>query len=271
MSFDPDACTEAMRELTGETSVGDPQEELATAANFVLRYGALGSFLDEPELTRAQSWVGPPGAAFSLIGHWSVERNDPSDHPAYAFEVHTQSCQVCRFLEDICVTNGVFEEEEETCEMCGGGLDAHGVGIYHKMGTPALYCVGQWQPTEPAVFDAGAVEPSVQVGAAYAARWWAPLADGAFAVITRTYYVGYDRSRDAYALIREDDYITCRDPNHPDKTQIHADTYVRGLDSDDPTGEDVNQLAVDSFPPDPGEFDQNYTADMPLFAIPAPA
>lgn len=268
-SFDPAVCTEAMRELTSVTGVDDAPEELSAAANFVLRFGALGSFLEEPQLTQAQFWTGPPGAAFSLIGHWSVQRNDPAEEPSHEFRVHTQTCDVCRFLEDIRDTNDVFDEQELTCETCGGGLDAHGVGIYQAAGTPALYCVGQWQRTEPDVFDAGAVEPGVQVGPAYAARWWAPLADDTFAVVTRTYYVGYTDGE--YALIREDDYVTCRDPNYPDRTQIHADTYVHHLDSDDPTFEDLHQLAAESFPPDPGEFNQNYTVDLPLFALPVPA
>jgi hypothetical protein len=268
--LDYEELTAAVNQLSSVTSRGTDGEELAEAANFVLEFGAPGDFAPgEAELSEIQTTQGlPPGAAWSLIGHWSMVRNDPISQPPRSFDVHTETCGVCRFLEEIRETREAFDTE--ICETCRGGIDAHGVGL-NEDDNPALYCVGQWERVEPEVVDMGRVSAETQVSDnAYATSWWAPLADGSFAVVTRTYFVSNNAGN--VVLTRTDDYIVCTDYSQPSATELKSDWNLTTFDDDDddPNFLDLHQLAVDSFPPDPGEW-QIHGPQSDMFAIPVPA
>jgi hypothetical protein len=273
IDIDYDALNTTIAELTTVTGVGDPDEELLTAANFVFRFGALGEFLEEPNLTKAQFWTGPSGTAFSLLGHWSVARNDPThgEEPRQDFEVHTEDCDTpCGFLEDVLTARGVFEFQN--CEECGGGIAAHAV-VELPIGKPGLICVGQWTRIEPETVDMGpdyyaAGDFEQTSDSAWATSWWAPLADGEFAVVTRTYLIGRRAGR--ATLLRVDDYTACTDYERFRDTETVSDWSESELDSGDPGSEDLHQLAVDSFAPEPGEWPQD-ALESAEFAVPADA
>jgi hypothetical protein len=265
---DYDALNATVRELTHVTGVDDPDEELLTAANFAFRFGTLGDFAEEQTLTRLQLVPGlPPGAAFSLLGHWSVSRVDPAEEPRHGFEAHTETCDVCRFLESVRTSRGVFECD--LCDECGGDIDAHAVAG-DPLGNPGIVCVGQWTRLDPETVDMGpdyyATGDFEQTSnSAWAASWWAPLADGQFAVVTRTYLIG--RRAGHAVLIRVDDYTVCTDYERLRDTETTSDWEENELDSDGPAFEDLQQLAVDSFPPQPGEW-EDQLPDSPQFAVP---
>lgn len=268
LEIDYDELNETLADLTGRLGVDDPDEELLTAANFAFRFGTFGDFAEEPQLTMLQMANVPPGAALGLLGHWSVQRNDPTGgrEPGRSFEVHAEGCHICDFLEDTLTDRGVFEFE--TCEECGGDIDAHAIVIL-PIGKPGLMCVGQWTRVEPEVVNMGRVSHETQVSdSAWATSWWAPLADGQFAVVTRTYFTSNDHGR--FVLVRTDDYIVCTDHDHPGDTETASQWGLSELDSDDPAFEDLHQLAVDSYPPDPGEW-QQHCPESALFAVPVPA
>jgi hypothetical protein len=264
---DFEAAKKDMAAMTAaDYEVGAPEEELLDAANFVFRHGALGDFLDEQSLTRLQFWVGPTGAAFTLIGHWSVSRNDPVEGQLDDnFLAHCAQCKVCEFLEGADDLRLLFEFE--TCNACGGGVAAHAVATDPTSGSLYKVCVGQWQRAEPAVVDAGNVSFRTQVGSAYSATWWAPLADGSFAVVIRTYFVSHHEGRDN--LERIDTYGLATDPAGADR--IERDNWnMVDLDSDNPQGEDLVQMATDSYAPEPGEW-QEHGPESDNFAVPAHA
>jgi hypothetical protein len=263
---DFEAAKQDMAAMTAaDYEVGAPEEELLDAANFVFRHGALGDFLDAPSLNRLQFWVGPTGAAFTLIGHWSVNRRDPVEGDVDDnFLAHANECQVCDFLESSFTARVPFEFE--LCEECGGDLNAHAV-VPLPIGKPGVACIGQWQRAEPAAVDAGNVSSQTQVGAAYSGTWWAPLADGSFAIVVRTYFVSHHEGRDN--LCRIDTYGVATDPAGADRIE-RDDWNMVDLDSDDPQGEDLVQMATDAVAPEPGEW-QQHGPESDNFAVPAAA
>jgi hypothetical protein len=262
-----DELNEDLKALTDDQEAGDYDEELGTAANFLFRYGPLGSYLEEPDLSRVQFWP-VAGTALYLIGHHSVTRNDPRG-PGRDFPNHQESCQPCAALETTLAFRQEFEEE--LCAMCGGDVDAHGIKITDES-LVKLVCVGQWQRNEPDVTDVGNVSFDTQIGpSAYRAAWSAPLADGSFAVVTRTYWVGKNDRRDGIVLYRDDDYIVCTDPADPAGTKVFETWNLEEVESDDPQAEDLVELAQESFPPEPGEWQDgwdDYSYDIPVFAVP---
>lgn len=262
IAIDFEAAKKDMAALTAaHYQPGTAEDELLAAAEFVFRYGALGDTVDEPTLARFQFWVGPPGAAFTLIGHWSVSRNDPLDGKNLADDYinHARTCRVCDFLENTWDTRVMFEFEN--CATCGSGINSHAITML-PIGQPGMVCGGHWQRAEPTVEDAGEVSFRTQVGDAYRAKWFAPLADGSFAVVTRTYFVSNHDMR--ITLSRIDTYIICSDPNDPVRTWIDDDSNFVELDSDNPQAENLIQVTTDSFSPEPGEW-QEYGPDSDNF------
>lgn len=246
--IDYDALNELVRELTTREP-GKVEEELLDAGDFVAQYGLFGDLFEEPALTRAQFARQVP-AAWGLLGHWSVERNDPAPDPPAEFEDHVKTCQTCDYLEGVLGLRMMFEYE--SCDECHLGLDAHDVGP-DPIGKAHAWCrEGQWERVEPFAAPAGQVS-EYQMGDAYCARWTAPLTDGTFAVVTRSYFIARQNDGQITAQ-REDEYVVCRDPADPGSTEVAATYDGDVLESDDPAAEDTYDLAVQSFEPEPSEW-----------------
>jgi hypothetical protein len=259
ITADPQVLSAEVARLVQADEIGPFGQELAIAGEFVFRFGALGEIFDEPELTRAQ-FAGRQGGAWYLMGHWSVARKDPNTPPNKTIEeLCHPSCQVCSYLEKIHGLRAVFEYEY--CGECGGDIDVHAVAL-DPIGLPHAMCCGRWQRVDPAAAPAADV-CAEQVSDAFNTRWYAPLADGTYAVVTRTYYVA---DRDGRAQLERDDrYQIVRDPGAPSDTEIESAGVRHQVDSDDPAGEDLEDLATNSFPPDPGEW-QIHGPDSEPFA-----
>jgi hypothetical protein len=264
---DFDSFDDAVDHLSAVTAIAEPDEELLDAANFVFRFGTLGEHFEQQDLRNAQTWSGPPGAAWALIGHWSVQRHDPAWSGGRDFAAHAQGCDVCVILEDALVERALIvgHELDMVCEDCGGGLTAHAI-VIGSFRRGEVVCVGQWERTEPAAVGNGPgtfVDQASQ--SAYSASWWAPLSDGTFAVVCRAYYLVLKNGQ--VWLVREDEYIICSDPAALDGSGIASTAVLVQLESDSPLGEDLAQLATDSFPPDPGEWQEHVGSVH--FAVPA--
>jgi hypothetical protein len=80
--IDYEAANAAIAELVVHKDDYAFEEELFTAGAFVAQFGSFADlFPEELDLTRAQFWVGHRIAAWSMLGHWSVERADPQPQP----------------------------------------------------------------------------------------------------------------------------------------------------------------------------------------------
>jgi hypothetical protein len=83
---------------------------------------------------------------------------------------------------------------------------------------------------------------------AFDTRWARPLADGTFALITRTYYL-VDR-KDGRYMEEETEYLICRDLADPGGTEEHSEgIYRRDDDATDP-----EQCATHAEEPDDAEW-----------------
>jgi hypothetical protein len=260
--IDVDAANAAIEELSRTITVEHSGDELETAGRFAFQYGALGDFLDEPYLSGTQSWPGPPDAALALLAHWSVQRGD-SSWVKRDFLAHAGDCESCRWLEGCRNARAVFDDRP--CDECGGQVDAHAVDPNSEGPDLTVVCVGQWQRAEPDVTDGGPDVFENQVSPTCSlTTWWAALADGNFALVTRTYAVV--GGNDGPVLVRDDEYAVCPEVDTGTAIEITGDNDDLG--SDNPLGEDLHQLAVDSFPPEPGEWQRNGPDWSAHFAVP---
>lgn len=137
-------------------------------------------------------------------------------------------------------------------------LDVDLVGGLDRLGDPDAWLLGTgtpWIRCLPLAMSAGHVVPDVQASEAYAAAWIAPLADGTWAYVHRSYYICEDVREDNNGLEkwmeRRDEYLNCHRPSDPGGTEINA-KYV--YDDVGRFDEDAEQLAIDSFTPKPGEW-----------------
>lgn len=76
-----------------------------------------------------------------------------------------------------------------------------------------------WTRVEPHAFEAGDAGGDRQTTTAYATRWTRPLADGMFAVVTRTCY-GIDAKPDEICVAQDTEYVACSDPDRPGDTEV---------------------------------------------------
>lgn len=239
---------EALEQIALPKDVYDFDEELAQAGRFTGRFGPLYDLPNGPYMARI--WTGDGDAAWCLLAHWT---NESGRNPAYSnseYADHQKVCEACAYLEDAC---DIWEELEETpCGKCGGGPGNHDV-LPAQSGIPEAVCHEPWERQEPLAAPAGDVGPDNQVGAAYNARWVAPLVDGTFAVITRTYYLV--NAGGTIIAERDDEYLYCTDPADPGSTEIGSDGAVSQIEDYDPSTETPQSLAEESFHPEPGEWD----------------
>jgi hypothetical protein len=119
---DHDALQHAIDEVLRRDNEGVEQELLA-AGRFVARFGCFGDVFDDDQ----EQFLVVVGdlSAWGLMGHWSVERNDPDLMPPPEFEEHIKACQVCDYLEGVRDIRTAFEYED--CEACGRDLDEHDI------------------------------------------------------------------------------------------------------------------------------------------------
>jgi hypothetical protein len=234
---------DAIADLTIDKPNYDPEEALLGAGKFVARFGSLGDVFDEGDMARNRRWTGPP-CGFILLGHWSVQRNDPCDEPDVEFDVHAAGCGVCHFLESVRHLRAGFEDE--MCHACGLDLDTHHV-VPDPFGNASTVCRSPWERQDPAVAPAGDVT-EYQISDAFSARWTAALTDGTYALINRAYYVvQYDGK--PVELERLDEYLICRDLADPGGTEINSEYVYVTLESDDPAR--VNTAWLAELAPDP--------------------
>lgn len=247
---------EAIQELRAHRPDTTFEQELALAGAFVAHFGSLGSLFEEPELTAAQFSMSGQ-AAWSLLGHWSVERGDPTDEPKSGFEEHStgaNGCDVCQYLEKCLELRESFEYE--FCEECGLDVQYHAIGP-DPIGLPHAYCVSPWVRVDPLVHEAADAGGDDQISpVAYEARWQAKLTDGTFALITRYFYV---IDRDGRVFVEEQtEYLVCTDPSDPGSTEINAEYTYNEVEHDGPINEhtDVKTLAFHAEAPGLDEWDE---------------
>lgn len=259
ITMDAETLTAEVAQLTRPEQVDEYPVELLRAARFTFRFGTLGDIFDEPDLTRAQ-FAGVSGSAWYLLGHWSTARNDPNPPPgASVAELACHpGCEVCQFLENVAGLRMFFETE--LCDECGGDVDVHTITT-DPLGLPHTLCLGRWQRVGDGALAVDDVVDD-QITDSYAARWVAPLAENLWAVVTRTYYVVRDGRE--LRLQRYDAYEICRQL----LDGLAAEVIARAgtghvLDSDDPASEDLEDLAVKSFAPDPGEWETHMPDSNP--------
>lgn len=259
-----EAAHEHIRALAGRTADQwgyerddvDGDEELAAAGEWVARWGSLGDRYDGDNLTRIQFAARIPHA-LGQLGHWSVKRNDPEVEPPGDYEVHVRRCETCCYLEGVYGLYRMFEHE--LCHSCDLDLDGHDIGVMGGgLGTFHALCREPWTREEPLALevdatDLGAAVPVGRRGVqAWSATWSAPLADGTTAVVTRAYYHSYDQGT-RLIVERQDTYgIRAGDP-----WLINDQCVYSEVESDDPAGENLQELAEQSFTPERGEWDQH--------------
>lgn len=254
----------AVRAAIDELRQPNPDEEdrLTDAGVFVARFGPLGELFEEPGLSQLQFDAHQEDhTAWNLIGHWSVERNDGGTIPE-GFDAHQDDCHVCDYLEGVLGIVDIFQHE--MCETCGLDLEFHDVAPDHN-GDPVAHCRSVWERREPLAAPAGDAA-EYQIGDAFGARWTAPLTDGTFALVSRTYYLGQYEEGQVHIqgvnpgevfVERQDEYLVCTDLDDPGGTEINAEYRYEIVESDDPADEDPEALALESFEPEPGEWEQH--------------
>jgi hypothetical protein len=250
---DMDTLTADIEALVGAEDSGDTSTELAAAANFAFRYGTLGELFETVELHRAQAARRVP-AAWGLLAHWSITRGDPAPREGMTVDQLCPGCWVCPALEDVYAQRGYYVAGGR-CDACGGGLTTHAIAVV--LGKPYAACCGRWQRAEPLVADAGQVVDD-QISEAFSARWVAALANtnwgrGLWAVVTRSYYVAH-KDDGRVVLQRDDHYQVATDPIAVNDNEVASFAMTHTLDSGHPQAEDLQALAADSFPPEPGEW-----------------
>jgi len=244
---DDKALQAAITELATRKDPYEFEEVLRGAGEFVARFGTFGDLFEEPGLTSAQ-FSGGQGTAWYMLGHWSVERNDPRPQPPAEFGDHTATCQVCDYLEDVAGLRAVFEHEN--CHECGLGLDAHDIGR-DQFGKPHAWCRTVWQRCEPLVSPGGDAAEH-QISDAYDTRWYAKLTDGTYALVTRTYYIARLDRRTFVEC--QNEYLICRDFADPGGTEYGSELVYQEVASSDPSSEDPRLLAAQASAPEPGEW-----------------
>lgn len=238
-----DEFNEAFAELRLDRPDSTFEEERAIAGTFVANFGRLSDWFEEPHLTTVQfsyaqmAQSGSAGAsALSQLGHWSVSRGDPRDEPPADYDYHRNGpdgCTICTYLEACLAIKVAFDDE--LCEHCQLDVDSHEI-TPDPAGEPFAWCLSTWQRAVPFVHEAADIGGDDQISDAWESRWWAPLTDGTFAVITRYYYVV---ERDGRRFLEEQtEYMWCRDHEHPGDTEINADGMYREVD---PEGDTVDE------------------------------
>jgi hypothetical protein len=239
--------------------------ELISAGDFAAEYGILIDWFDGDELAtiRAAAWPSQHSAA-AMLAHWSVEGdglgedNDGDDPGRAVFLEHAKTCNVCAYLESVYNLAAELDGDANGCGRCGRGAGGHEFGPCFWQDEPywgqALNsCLEPWQRAEPAALECRDLY-SFQVGEGYSAIWYAPLTDGTYAVVARTWYVVEDGDDDQ-VLLREDSYLICTDPAKPWDSKTVEVSFDEELDDDyDPGMYDLPAMAERCGGPEGGEW-----------------
>ncbi len=252
---DAEALKAAIDALAHPDNPDDYDTNLVLAGVFVARFGALGDVYEEPHLSRLQ-FAGHGATGLSLLGHWSVERADPTDEPPPDFERHQAKCETCNYLEKALGIRTTFDYER--CHECGMGVLAHTV-TRDPIGNPFAACP-VWERREPPVMQSGDIGGDVQVSDSFDARWFIRLMDGTWALVTSTYYRAKADGR-TY-MERQDEYLVCGDLNDPGGTEIASEVIYHDITAeadehqeDTWTFADPAELAADAAEPNSGDWD----------------
>ncbi len=256
--IDPNELLAAINQLMAPKTSYDRDAELRAAGNFVADYGALGDWYEGADLAKLQFWTGHHDAAWYMIGHWSVQRNDPEARPPASFDEHAAQCPTCKYLE---AAYGLYLSfETQVCEECGLDLDKHEI-VPDALGLAYASCgTVDWTRREPIVHGNNWVGGDPQLEAGWDTSWWAPLSyddENLFAVVTRYYYLAQDTDGDGEPqgdpyVEEQTEYLVCTDWRHPGDTELNSDTQYVKLD--DPATMDTRQLAMDAPEPEAGEW-----------------
>ena len=262
----------ALRAADADDHVTDIDYRLRFAGSWVVVHGTIYDHFTEPNLAAMQH-CDDGNTAWSMVGHWSVQRGDGLEREPVSFLGHMDKCATCAYLEGILALSSELKEKKEGCETCGGDIDDHVFGpeteadpddpegeIVH-WGKVTVSCEEPWTRLDSLLEEPGTIAPE-QISEARTARWVAPLADGNYALAFSSYYVSSRPIPEpgiapvlvpSRFLVRYDYYVVCSDPdNYKDTTVMDADEWVN-VESDDPEGEDLVEL-VDDAELELGEF-----------------
>lgn len=250
---------------------GEYDDRMYAAADFVAAYGTLADvYDDQADLAKMQQSAQEEESAWTLITHWSVQRGDGLRYePATYMDHMLDECETCAWLQG--VYNHLMDLRQEDCTTCGRGFDGHVIEPGNAWNvelveigedTPAFVpdwftalklCKEPWDRVrEPLVEPPGKLG-DYQVSEVCTARWVAPLSDGNYGIVYRSYY--RCRTEDGDLIIeREDWYVVCTDPDDPEGTKLMEDSRSEDTESEDPEEEDLVALVDQSFDPELGEF-----------------
>lgn len=259
-AIDPDDLMDAINKLREVKHNGyDATEELLHAGDFVAQFGTFDELFEGVDLERAQHWSGNPAAAWAQLGHWSIERGDPTTtgEPDESFDAHEALCRTCKYLEQVYGIRSMYEYE--MCDECGLDLEDHDISP-DPIGLAHAWCrTVKWTRGDPPVFYGGdSMGGDKQYGDATETRWWTRLSDGTYGMVIRYYYQAADEFDNDNEPIGEvyvercDEYMWCTDYTDPGSTEINSEYVYTKLD--DPATMDPRQLAIDSYEPEPGEW-----------------
>jgi hypothetical protein len=244
--------------------------ELIAAGDFVAEHGLLLDSFDGDEMDaiRGPAWPAHHSAT-AMLSHWSAEadwvaagddRVDTKLADAI-FQEHARTCNVCSYLEAVHNLAAWLNSDANGCGQCGQGARGHEFGPALSDGSEPFWghvlnsCLEPWQRAEPAALDFRDLY-AFQVGEGYSAIWYAPLTDGTYAVVARTWYVVEDGGDDDRTLVREDSYLICTDPAKPWDSKVAQVSFDEDLD-DDPDSYDLLAMAEQCEGPGRGEWANN--------------
>jgi hypothetical protein len=199
--------------------------ELGEAGDFVGAFGSPGDLFGDRAAETTQ-WDVHPNSSWGAIAHWWTARG----HDTHAYQQHLLdgNCPYCPYLEGVLNLRYLLDEG---CGRCGGGSAVHDYGPGHHYDgeppywvkvldwdSPEHWCQEPWERVEPA---AAAFEDmySFQVGEGFSAVWVAPLADGRYAAVIRSFYET-EQDDDVRAVYHDNTYAICTDPTRPWETAV---------------------------------------------------
>lgn len=267
----------AIAALRAAEDADDYDYRLRLAGDWVVVHGTIYNHYTEPNLAAMQH-CDAGNTAWSMVGHWSVQRGDGLEREPASFAAHKKSCATCAYLEGILALSSYLVHNR--CETCGSDdtydhvfgprvdddpKDPEGEIVYWE--DPQVWCEEPWTKLDSLVEEPKVLSDE-QVSEARTARWVAPLVDGNYALVFSSYYISYlpiaepglpVQLESGRWLVRYDYFVVCRDPDNYKATRVMDAEVWANVDSEDPEGEDLAEL-VDEAELEHGEFHERLPA-----------